>query len=151
MYIRIYGRKYGSADGGLHRGQPLDDNFVSFANFQNQFLPKGYGILNFDSTFSGAGAKQKGAKGTAGTVGKGALPILGPREDFGFTLSGPASWSVDRSSTNYRKHQVNSGSPSKRPTYQTNGIATEIRFRRVIKAKKSLLDAIGEYGYVMVK
>lgn len=155
LYVRIYGRKYGSTSGGQHRGQPLDDNFVSYDSRIEllKLNPKsGFGITEFKSRpYFGYGAKKKNARGTASTVGKGALPILGPREDFSFALTGLNNWSIDRNGSSYRKHLANSGAPTKRPSYETNGIAAEIRFRRVIKAKKNLFDAIGEYGYVMVK
>lgn len=170
MYVRIYARKYGASSSGKHRGQTMDDPLVSYdynpdpdklrliaqknpeLTKLNLLSNKKFGVASFSPQyFYGRGAKKKGAKGVASGVGKGALPILGPREDFGFALAGANNWQIDRSLGSYRTYSINSGAPAKRITYQQTGFATEIRFRRVIKAKKGLLDLIGEYGYVMVK
>lgn len=110
----------------------------------------GSGTASFPNTIVAAcGARAMGARGTAQNVEKGALPIIGPREDFAFRYNLlRLSWDIDRNPLRYRRYATGSGI---RRTYQTNGIASEIRFRRLVRAKLSLLSGIAEDGYIVLK
>ncbi len=145
LYIRIYGRRPGANKGGQHGGEPLDDRLVSQAKLDKSLRTPGRSE-DAKSIIAGYGAKRKGAKGRAVNVGKGALPEIGPREDFMFKYS-PSGWDVQRNGLFYRRFASGSGI---RKTYQANGIATEIRFRRVIDAKGALQGLLDD-GYVVDK
>lgn len=163
MYIRVYNRRTGGYSGGKHGGEPLDADFTADArdsaddSSPTNFAPpvislsnESSGFASFPNTVATAcGAKAMGARGTAQNVEKGALPVIGPREDFAFRYNLlRLSWDIDRNPLRYRRYATGSGI---RRTYQTNGIASEIRFRRLVRAKASLLSLIAEDGYVVLK
>lgn len=169
MYIRIYSRKPGDNGGGQHAGEPLDDavatnnmgtpiclrsnsNLCQQISLNRPFFSFGErtcGRASFAPEFCTArGAAAKGAKGKANNVEKGALPALGPREDFMFVFTPPSTWNINRNNLFYRTYSVGSGF---RPSYQANGIAVDIRFRRLFNAGGALGDFIGSEGYVIEK
>jgi|AGTN01.2.fsa_nt_gi hypothetical protein len=177
MYIRVYNRRSGGYSGGKHGGEPMDADFTANAETPSTdrkantgatpvAIEKDTGSLSappvialkndrsgfasFPNTVVAAcGARAMGAKGTAQNVDKGALPIIGPREDFAFKYNLlRLSWDIDRNPLRYRRYATGSGI---RRTYQTNGIASEIRFRRLVRAKAGILSLIAEDGYVVLK
>lgn len=169
LYIRIYSRRPGDSQGGQHAGEPLDDavthgltdspicalpnstlcNRLELKRPVLSLADRVFGHAEVGPVFvGGKGAAAKGAKGKAINVEKGALPALGPREDFMFTFTPPATWNIQRSNSFYRTYSNGNGF---RPSYQANGIAVDIRFRRLFNAAGALGDYIGSEGYVIEK
>jgi hypothetical protein len=133
LYIRDFARRPGKLTGGQHSGEPMDDPLVS----QKESAPKvavnlstngtGFGT-NSQVSFGGLGAMPKG--GSVGN-GKGSLPLILPQEDFAFYWTG-TTMQILRDPNVYKTYAPGSGL---RPTYRTNGIVCDIRFRRQLQVK----------------
>lgn len=133
LYIRDYARRPGNPRGGKHSGEPMDDPMVSFKNkdqaTQVALSNDGTGFSTGKNFYvEGIGAKSK-ANGGGG--GSGSLPLILPQEDFAFYWTG-AAMTILRDPAVYKQYQPGSGL---RPTYQTNGIVCDIRFRRQVQVK----------------
>jgi hypothetical protein len=157
MYVRIYSRRYGDP-GGLHEGEPMDNNLVSQRKLKldRRLLSDGklrlnpfnsFGRASLYQHFDGRGAKKKEPPLVG--VGIGAVPVLMPQEDFAFkweiiSIGGPQ---IDRDNAKYQKFD-GSGS-GMRPTYSSNGSVADIRFRRVVIAKDPVSEVINFLGSVL--
>lgn len=77
------------------------------------------------------------------TVGTGQQPILTTQADFGYNLFN------GNSPAYYYIYSTGSGTPAIRPTYQTNGMAVDVRFRRQVDPDQTTSTAVGfSTGYV---
>ncbi|MBZ0185035.1 MAG: hypothetical protein K8F91_02195, partial [Candidatus Obscuribacterales bacterium] len=134
MYIRDYARKPGSALGGQHAGEPIDDILVkkepSIGDVKLAIAENGFsGKASSESIrFGGLGAKSS-SRGGGG--GRGSLPLILPQEDFAFQWTGSAM-QILRAPAAYKKFTPGSGP---RSTYLTEGTTCEIRFRRQVKVQ----------------
>ncbi|MDX2106544.1 MAG: hypothetical protein SFY67_09085 [Candidatus Melainabacteria bacterium] len=132
MYLRDFGRTLGRSSGGKHAGEPIDDPLVAHKAPDNSAGIKvacsslsGNAIC--PAVFSGGlGAKTKSQGPPAGL---GAVPLIGPQNDFAYVWGG-ATPSLDPSISKYKTYAA--GGAGLRQTYQTNGTVAEIRFRRQV-------------------
>ena len=108
LYIRDQVYQPGSNLGGRHAGEPLD-------NVDTAARPGGCQL----------GGGGMGAYSYVASKQNGKPPIVANQSDFGEGAGYPVSY--------YRQYSVGTGI---RPTYQTNGTAVDIRFRRQVDAGK---------------
>lgn len=107
VYIRDQVYQYGKQTGGMHAGEPMDNDDTAMLGPLNS-ADQGCGYL---------GAKSY----IAGPLGGGKTPFLSNQSDFAELSGFPASY--------YKQYATGSG---KRPTYQTNGTAVDVCFRRQV-------------------
>jgi len=153
MFVRIYSRRYGDP-GGIHEGEPMDNNLVSYSKVKINGLNKfGTPTASIFAESSGRGALKKG--GSTIGVGVGAIPTLMPQEDFAFTwaLVTIGDPNVDRTPKfpdgTDRYEKFDGAGPGVRPTYGANGSVADIRFRRVVIAKDPVSEVISILGSVL--
>jgi len=137
VYLRDEVRQGGTILGGGHGGEPIDDPFVAMrgASSHNRLCMKGRHGIAFgeDAGVGGVGAKPP----QTGGPGKGNIPVLGNQSDF------------DESDSQTPYIDYANGGTGTRPTYQTNGGAVDVRFRRQIKIGGSLVTLyIFDTGYL---
>lgn len=121
LYIRDQVYQPGTNLGGRHAGEPMD-------NVDTALLPG-------QKDLGGGGV---GAYSYIASKGTGKPPVIANQSDFAEGAGFPASY--------YRQYSVGSGI---RPTYQTNGTAIDIRFRRqVITAPISKSGKTNQNGHV---
>ena len=133
MYLRDFGRILGRSSGGKHAGEPIDDDLVAQKNApEKDSLIKvacnaqsGSGVCP-PIYSAGIGAKTKSQGPPAGL---GAVPLIGPQNDFAYVWGGTTP-SLDPTISKYKTYA--SGGSGLRQTYQTNGTVAEIRFRRQV-------------------
>ena len=152
VYVRDEVRQPGLILGGNHGGEPLDNSTEgnpAGSATTISWAPAAFGHWGEHGSsvcFEGGG----GGFGAAppppppppppapppGGGGNGTPPLLGQQNDFGLSLLGiPApARNVDPTLSAYIKYSQPPGPAGfVRPTYQTNGTAVDIRFRRVIQ------------------
>ncbi len=133
MYLRDFARQPGRSSGGKHAGEPIDDDLVA-----KKLTPINEATIQLASNnrsgegicpaiySSGLGAKTKSQSGSAGL---GAVPLIGPQNDFAYQWGGSTP-TLDTNASKYKTYA--SGGNGLRQTYQTNGTVAEIRFRREV-------------------
>lgn len=159
LYIRDQVRWTGPLAGGKHAGEPLPNpitgsptgtaTHITWAP-KTLFQPR-CGYICTELGGNGYGAKHSGGGGPGG----GNIPLIGSQDDFNISLLGnpsgtPPIANLDPSFSNYIKYGPSSGSHT-RPTYQVNGCAVEIRFRRVLKlngAWNGVAYLVSDDGYL---
>lgn len=133
MYLRDFARQPGRSYGGKHAGEPIDDDLVA-----KKLAPNNEATIQLASNnrsgagicpaiySSGLGAKTKSQSGSAGL---GAVPLIGPQNDFAYQWGGSTP-TLDTNAAKYKTYA--SGGNGLRQTYQTNGTVAEIRLRREV-------------------
>lgn len=143
VYVRDQCRvlETGTASAPKHGGEPLNDTLVAMEKKAGNYVASSH---SHDYGTGGVGAFGP----PPGQKGGGANPLLGGQSDFGDNIA-PAEPTLTFSQ---------SGSPSKRPTYETTGLTGSIRFRRQIQVTGEVLDALtgilgtsNDVGYVGAK
>ncbi len=163
LYIRMYCRRPGNNLGGIHAGEPMDNDVVATRPAVIKLaagLDKGTASVE-STVVSGKGAmgsssnkppKNPKMKGNMANMGpgqgappsgfQGAPPKINGQTDFMQTLLGV----IDTTGTFYEKYDASG--PGVRWTYQTNGTVSDIRFRRCLDMWSDLSPSIEENGYV---
>ncbi len=163
MYIRMYCRRPGKALGGIHAGEPMDNNVVAVrpatvklssaltggsASVETTFV-SGKGAMGSSSPKPPKNPKMKGPKVTLGPGSgntppgfQGAPPKINGQTDFFQSLAGV----IDRNGAFYEKYDATG--TGVRWTYQTNGTVSDIRFRRCLDLWSDLAPTVEENGYV---
>lgn len=120
FYIRDMVRQPGTISGGKHAGEPMDNTLV--ASRKGRFSPyyMANGLISDDSEIGGGSAPGNWSGG-------GAPPIVSRQDDFAST-SAPAVGQQMYDS--YINGTNANGAP--RPSYVTNGMSVDIRFRRQV-------------------
>lgn len=137
IYIRDMVYQSGGKWGGQHGGEPMNHPKTAYLP---EYSKPVAGIMDLGS--SGLGAWGPPPKGppqpyNPGTKGKGLPPAITNQSDLAETAGYPKSF--------YQTYAVGSGI---RPTYTTNGMAVDIRFRRQLDAG-TFADTLGfKIGYV---
>ncbi len=143
-YIRDYIYQPGAGPGGQHGGEPLNHPKTAFASPTPGLMEIGSGSL---------GARRGGGWGRSwnspppvgtpqpynppGIKGKGKPPAITAQTDLAETAGYPTNF--------YQNYSVGSGV---RPTYTTNGMAVDVRFRRQVDPG-TFSDVLGiKIGYV---
>jgi hypothetical protein len=129
VYFRDFVHQTGSSNGGLHSGEPLDFP---------QPPPTGSG----GGSSGGGGGGPPGAP-TPGTTPQvlshnGQPPVVSNQTDFATSTTNPPA--------PYAQFSTGGGGP--RPTYTTNGVCADIRFRRQIDVGQ-LVSVYSMYYYVL--
>ncbi len=158
MYVRLYCRKPGITSGGIHAGEPLDnDPYVAHKPSQINLaanLTSGTASIEVNTVVGKGATPCMGAScqphpkpmgGGPPVQNRGAPPKVMGRTDFYQSAPG----TVDRTNlAAYEKYDATGSGP--RWTYQTNGTVSDIRFRRMLVLTK---DSSSDYekGYVQEK
>lgn len=152
VFVRIYGRRPGTMNGGKHAGEPMDNAIVAMKRNSRPVVSLSRGKASFDTTWiADRGPNKKWwKKGQAGTPGGaagfiGAPPGITGRDDFPSTNTG----AIDTNPVMFEKYDDVGGGI--RPSYQTNGSAADIRFRRLLTIEDDQALKSAEYAFVGLK
>lgn len=125
IYIRDQVFQAGNEIGGKHSGEPMDFNKVAFANTDQ---------------LGGMSLGARPPQGKPPQKGQGLPPAITTQSDFAESAKFPLSF--------YNTYSQGPGNNGIRPTYQTNGMAVDIRFRRQVNPG-TFSDSLGiKIGYV---
>jgi hypothetical protein len=145
VFVRIYGRRPGTMNGGKHAGEPMDNAIVAMKRGGRPVVSLSQGKASFDTTWIAdrGPSKKWWKKGATGF--NGAPPGITGRDDFPTTNTG----GVDTNPAVYEKYDDVGGGI--RPSYQTNGSAADIRFRRLLTISDDAAMKKSEFAYVGLK
>lgn len=145
VFVRIYGRRPGTMSGGKHAGEPMDNAIVAMKKSSRPVVSLSHGKASFDTTWIAdrGPSKKWWKKGAPGF--NGAPPGITGRDDFPTTNTG----GVDTNPAVYEKYDDVGGGI--RPSYQTNGSAADIRFRRLLTISDDAALKKSEFAYVGLK
>lgn len=145
VFVRIYGRRPGTMNGGKHAGEPMDNAIVAMKKNSRPVVSLSRGTASFDTTWvADRGPNKKWWKKGAPGFG-GAPPGITGRDDFPTTNTG----AIDTNPAEYEKYDDVGGGI--RPSYQTNGSAADIRFRRLLTISDDAAVRKTEYAFVGLK
>jgi hypothetical protein len=138
VYIRDQVYQPGSSSGGAHNGEPMNYDKVASASSSSTSV----NYLAAKNQIGGGSFGAKSSDENFTTKGNGLPPMVTEQSDFAQAAQFPNSA--------YNQYAQGPGSQNGlRPTYQTNGMAIDVRFRRQVDPKKLLGGLLGiKIGYI---
>jgi hypothetical protein len=137
VYIRDQVYQPGSVPGNYHNGEPMD--FDKTAYKDQMPLALAASLANQDDLGNGSlGANTPPGKG------QGKPPSVTSQSDFGEDQIDKGFFQPN--ATYYNMYSQGPGNANRRPTYETNGMAVDVRFRRQMKV--NLMGGGSRIGYV---